>query len=123
MSPIEKINTEMQKKPDDLYTEIIGHYLIDRCSREYDAGLIGADGKTLSGAMGAVTEAARKKKHNQVAVLLPSEVAAAVDRYFGLGADYATFCRAMEMSVGSANTPRKVEDAGKALSLDLDSFL
>ena len=31
MGAVEKINTEMQKRPDDPYTEVIGHYIIDRC--------------------------------------------------------------------------------------------
>ena len=30
MTATEKINAEMQKHPDDLYREIIGHYLINR---------------------------------------------------------------------------------------------
>lgn len=63
MSAIEKINTEMQKRPDDLYMEIIGHYIIDRCGAdEACEKKASAEGKTLTGAVTAVRNAAQKKR-------------------------------------------------------------
>lgn len=61
MGAVEKINTEMQKRPDDPYTEIIGHYIIDRCG--LDAGCerkAAAEKKTLAGAMDAVMAATER---------------------------------------------------------------
>ena len=59
---IQKINEEMQKNPTDPYTEIIGHYIIDRCADEFTAAKVAAEGKTLKGAMNAIMEAAKKAK-------------------------------------------------------------
>lgn len=50
---IAKINAEMQKNPNDLYTEIIGQYIIDRCSDEAVAAKAAAPRKSLAGAMQA----------------------------------------------------------------------
>lgn len=40
---MEKINEEMQKNPNDLYTEVIGHYITDRCMDVDAAEKIAAD--------------------------------------------------------------------------------
>ena len=62
MQAIEKINTEMQKNPTDQYTEIVGQYIIDRCTSDPDGALVAKEGKTLAGAMTAVMERAKKAK-------------------------------------------------------------
>ena len=89
---IEKINAETQKNPSDPYTEIIGHYVIDRCLDEAAAAKVCADNKTLKGAMDAVMAEARKaipKNHgSEVGVYIPpGDVFGEVDRYFGLPTD------------------------------------
>ena len=48
MQAIEKINTEMQKNPTDQYTEIVGQYIIDRCTSDTDGALVAKEGKTLA---------------------------------------------------------------------------
>ena len=88
MRAIEKINTEMQKRPDDLYMEIIGHYIIDRCGADEACEKKASDEvKTLSGAMTAVRNAAQKKAVSNCAVLTPDEVFSNIDKYFGFPAD------------------------------------
>lgn len=101
MSAIEKINAEMQKNSDDAYTEIIGHYIIDRCSNDIVAARVGAEGKTLKGAMDAVVAAARKVQKGNCAVLLPKDVFGEVDKYFGIPTDLRAQEQAMR-SVGGA---------------------
>lgn len=124
MSAIEKINTEMQKRPDDLYMEIIGHYIIDRCGAdEACEKKASAEGKTLTGAMAAVRNAAQKKAVNNCAVLTPNEVFSNIDKYFGFPADTRAQDRAM-VSVSSASvTAQAVPAAPAAVSLDLSDFL
>ncbi len=116
---IEKINTEMQKDPNDPYAEIIGHYIIDRCEDGAVAELVLKEGKTLKGAMEAVVALAKKERHGNVAVLTPGKVFGEVDRYFGMATDLAEQQRALE-SLG-APTP----DRGKKQKpvLDLADFL
>lgn len=101
MTAIEKINAEMQKNADDAYTEIIGHYIIDRCDNADVAARVGADGKTLSDAMSAVISAARKKQKNNCAVLLPNEVFGEVDKYFGIPTNTAAQEAAMRSAAGA----------------------
>lgn len=113
---IKKINDEMQKKPDDLYTEIIGHYVIDRCQNEADAELVAVEGKTLEGAMKAVHDAASKKKQGNVAVMADSEVFGIVDKYFGFKTDLKAQAQAVN---GTGAAP---VEAPKA-ALDLKDFL
>ena len=80
---IEKINAEMQKKANDPYTEIVGHYIIDRCLDAACAEKVMADGKTLKGAMDKIMSTARANRNGNVAVLTPATVFGAVDEYFG----------------------------------------
>ena len=125
MGAVEKINTEMQKRPDDPYTEIIGHYIIDRCGLDADCERkAAADKKTLEGAMSAVKAAAEKKAVNGCAVLTPDAVFGEVDRYFGFPADELAQLRAMRGAVGTP-TPAAPEApaAQAAVSLDLTDFL
>lgn len=122
MGAVEKINTEMQKRPDDPYTEIIGHYIIDRCGLDADCERkAAAEKKTLAGAMDAVMAAAKKKAVNGCAVLTPDAVFGEVDRYFGFPTDELAQLRAMR-SAGGTPTPA-VPAASAAVSLDLADFL
>lgn len=128
MGAVEKINMEMQKRPDDPYTEVIGHYIIDRCG--LDAACerkAAAEKKTLEGAMKAVEEAAKKKAVNGCAVLTPDAVFAEVDKYFGFPADQAAQARAMgSIGAASASAENAAEAApigAPAVSVDLADFL
>lgn len=125
MGAVEKINTEMQKRPDDPYTEIIGHYVIDRCG--LDAGCerkAAAEKKTLAGAMDAVMAAAKKKAVNGCAVLTPDAVFGEVDRYFGFPADELAQLRAMRSAGGTPAPAAPAAPAAQAaVSLDLADFL
>ena len=122
MTAIEKINAEMQKHPDDLYREIIGHYLIDRAGKNAVAeSKIEAEDKTLEGALAVVREEARKRANGGVAVLLSDTVVRLVDGYFGLLPDTETWDKTLlAAGRGQGYTPRAT--AGGA-SLDLADFL
>ena len=119
---IAKINAEMQKNPNDLYTEIIGQYISDRCSDEAVAAKAADPGKSLTGAMSAVKEAARKSAKNGVAVLAPAAVFGEVDKYLGIPEDRAAQAAAMMAAGGQAPAVPEVKPAGK-VSLDLADFL
>jgi len=119
---IKKINTEMQKAPDDPYREIIGHYIIDRCVDPACAEQVLKEGKTLEGAMKAVTEAARNAAKNGVAVRTPAQVFGEVDRYFGLAADPAAQRKAVEAASGG-EVPSRGPEPVKKMALDLADFL
>lgn len=120
MDAIEKINREMQKDPDDLYTEIVGHYVIDRCMEPACERAAAEDDKTLDGAMRAIRQAAEKKKKGNVAVLTPQEVFQAVDTYFGFALDAAAQMHAMNvvMTAGAAYAPERVQAQSKVLRLE-----
>lgn len=122
MQAIQKINTEMQKDPTNQYMEIVGQYIIDRCTSDTDGALVAKEGKTLAGAMGAVMERAKKAKHGNYAVLLPEQVFAAVDAYFGMQTDQEAQERAMMAAYGATHTP-VAPPADKKVALDLDDFL
>lgn len=118
---IEKINAEMQKNSSDLYTEIIGHYVIDRCTDDIAAAKVCAEKKTLKGAMEAVTAKARKAKTGNVAVLLPGDVFGEVDRYFGLPTDPAAQQKAMAAAAPGGAAPQPVPPPAK-VDLSLTDF-
>ena len=128
MQAVERINQEMQKNPTDKYMEIIGQYIIDRCANDDDGAKVAEAGKTLAGAMGAVLEKAKSSKRGNVAVLLPEEVFAAVDRYFGFKADRTAQERAMMVACGGnhtsqVRTSREMGSTDRRVSLDLADFL
>lgn len=120
---IKKINAEMQKNPTDPYTEIIGHYIIDRCGDDATAALVLKDGKTLDGAMKAVTSVASKAKHGNVAVLTPAQVFGAVDRYFSM----ATDLKAQQKTLAGMGAPAQdaitEREPQKKLGLNLANFM
>lgn len=109
MDAIGKINQEMLKNPEDLYTEILGHYVIDRCMDPSCEQLVAAEDKNLEGAMKAVRDAAEKKKHGSVAVLTPQEVFSEVDKYFGFEFDAAAQMQAMSVAGSAGYVPAKKE--------------
>ena len=110
MEAIQKINAEMQKRADDPYTEIIGHYIIDRCGDEAVANLVLKDGKTLEGAMKAVVTAASKAKCGNVAVLTPDRVFGEVDKYFGLTTDTRAQQEALATVPGGRTATEQVRE-------------
>ncbi len=123
---IKKINGEMQKDPENLYMEIIGHYIIDRCGCEEVAARVAEEGKTLSGAMDAVMKKAQTSKKGNVAILTHAVVFAEVDKYFGISQDE----RAQEAAMmtagapgGSVPAPIAKAGSGKRLALDLSDFI
>lgn len=117
---IEKINTEMQKNPDDSYMEIIGHYIIDRCEEQNAAEKVAIDGKTLKGAMDAVMAKAQKAKKGNVAVLTPATVFSAVDAYFGITTDTAAQLKAIQ---GGTPAPAAAPAPINKVNLSLEDFL
>lgn len=120
---MKKINTAMQKAPDDTYREIIGQYIIDRCVNEDVAVLVLKEGKTLDGAMQTIVTTAKKKANgHSCAVMLPAEVFGAVDKYFGLQTDEMAQERAMRSACTATATPVEPPVA-KRVALDLGSFL
>lgn len=122
MQAVERINQEMQKNPTDKYMEIIGQYIIDRCANDDDGAKVAADGKTLAGAMKAVVDRASRAKKGNVAVLLPAEVFAAVDKYFGFQTNAKAQELAMMAACGATNTP-VTPPAAQKVALSLDDFL
>ena len=122
MKAIQKINTEMQKNPTDTYTEIIGHYIIDRCGDEITAAYVADEKKSLKGAMDAVMQLATKKKNGNVAVLTPQDVFGAVDQYFGMATDEAAQEAAIMAASGAAK-PRVEPPAAQKVVLNLSDFL
>lgn len=124
---IEKINGEMQKNADDLYTEIIGTYIIDRCCNDIVNAKVAAENKSLKGAMDAVMNVARKRRKGNCAVLAPGEVFGAVDDYFGIGADPVAQQKALMLAAGGTavpEAPRPIEEVPKAaVALNLDDFI
>lgn len=81
-----KINTEMQKSPNDKHLEAIGHHVIDTITTEGNAKAVMNEKKTLAGAMAEVKGAARKMATNGVAIMADDDVYAIVDKYFGISA-------------------------------------
>lgn len=121
MTAIERINSEMQKNPDDRYTEIVGQYVIDRCAAPEEEKKV-TDKMTLKGAMEAVYALAKKKKQGNTAVLTPGEVFGEVDSYFGFSTDEAAQWRAVGMTAPTGREkPTAKPEPGK-MALDLDDL-
>lgn len=114
---IAKINAEMQKDPDNQYIEILGHYIIDRCTDDITAAKVAAEGKTLTGAMDKIMRKARAVKKGNVGVLSHSVVFGTVDEYFGLKTDEQAQINAMTSAMGTPK-PQK-----PGVALDLADFL
>lgn len=122
---IEKINAEMQKKANDPYTEIVGHYIIDRCLDATCAEKVMADGKSLKGAMDAIMDKAKKARNGSVAVLTPDAVFGAVDKYFGFSLDPSAQMAALGLASAPHTEPSKPQPAVQAAApiISLDDFL
>lgn len=117
---IEKINAEMQKNPNDSYTEIIGQYIIDRCEEQITAEKVAVNGKTLEGAMSAVMSEANKARKGSVAVLTPAAVFGAVDDYFGITTNTAAQLKAIQ---GSTPAPAATPVSTGKVNLSFEDFL
>ena len=79
-----KINTEIQKVPDDSYRAVVGEYIIDRIKTEADGEKVLQEDKTLEKAMQHITDAAKKKAKGNTAVMRDDEVFALAMKYFEL---------------------------------------
>ncbi len=120
---IAKINTEMQKDPDNAYLEIIGHYIIDRCADEAVAAIVMAPGKSLSGAAAAVQSAARKKKKGNCGILKDAEVFDVVDVYFGFSFNNDARDESIrQVDGGSKPVPHVKKSVSGAINLDFENF-
>lgn len=119
---IQKINSEMQKNASDQYTEIVGHYIIDRCSDDITAARVADEKKSLKGAMEAIMQVAAKAKRGNAAVLLPNQVFGAVDQYFGLPTSEAAQEAAIAAVCGATRTP-VTPPVAKKVALNLSDFL
>ena len=120
---VAKINADMQKKPEDKYREIIGHYVIDRCVEEDAAEAVLAENKSLEGAMAAVVSKARAAASGGVAVLTPNEVFAEIDGYFGFALDMTAQQEALKdvsAAGGDIHTPAV---KNKKMKLSLEDFI
>lgn len=122
---IAKINAEMQKNANDPYTEIVGHYVIDRCLDEACAKKVMEEKKTLRGAMGNVMERAKKARGGNVAVLTPADVFGAVDKYFCFEPNAAAQMSAIAAAGGTpVEQPKpKQEERASDTILNLEDFL
>lgn len=84
---IKKINSEMQKSPEDRRLEVIGQYLIDRCRDEGTAAALLAKGKSLAGFMAELKKEAKKQAVNGFAMIADEEVFRMLRQYYGLDAE------------------------------------
>lgn len=125
---IEKINAEMQKKASDPYTEIVGHYIIDRCLDATCAEKVMQSGKSLRGAMDAIMAKAKAARNGNVAVLTPAAVFGAVDEHFGFETDeaaqFSAVSSASSASSAPAEPPRpKAPERASGSIISLEDFL
>lgn len=92
---IRKINTEIQKEPDNTYIAAVGEHIIDCITTDEAAEAVLAEGKTLSGALETVRNAMEKRTKGQrgktnssgsctVIVATDAEVFKMARDYFGL---------------------------------------
>lgn len=106
---MEKNNGEMQEHPDDRVLEAVGQYLIDHMTEE-DAGRLTKRGKSLSGAVKAMEDAARRTAKNGVGVLTDAEAWRIVRRYYGLPEDAGE----------RENAPKREKGIEREAALELD---
>ena len=115
---LEKINAEMQKDPQNVYMEAVGHYVLDRVAMSpEDAEKILAEDKSLKGCLEEIKKKAQKEAKGGVAVIRDDVVFGWADEYFGIGKNDA----AVQIARGAASgTPFP---AAPALSIDFNDFL
>ena len=118
-----KINLEMQKDPQNRYMEIVGHYIIDRCGDEAVASAVMDSGKTLEGAMKAITAAARKNAKGSVGIMSDTDVFDAIDQYLSAGRDDAVRQAVRREVDGSGAVTAAPVPQDNLISLDFDSFI
>lgn len=81
---IKKINTEIQKTPNDEYIALIGEHIIDQITTEEAAGLILEKEKTLDGALKEIYKKAKAKASGNRAAIRSDIVFGWAREYFGL---------------------------------------
>lgn len=104
---IRKINTEIQKKPNDRYRALIGEHIIDSITSEVAAKKVLQEEKTLEKAMQEIQKKAEAQKSGSCAVIEDSVVYGWAREYFGLTA--------------KPQTP--AEEAKKGVCVSLEDFL
>ena len=91
---IELINDEMQRCPDDMMLETLGHRYIDASGQAAETAdaIIAAyeSGKNLKGAIKKSKDHFRSRNKNGVAYIPDAEVHEFIDKYFGVDLDTAT---------------------------------
>ncbi len=110
---IEKLNNEIQKKPQDLYTALVGEHLIDCITTETAAEKVLEKGKTLEEALKKIRGNAKEKAVGGCAVIADEEVYKWAREYFGLEA----------IEAGDVKSANIAEPKKKELHLSLEDFL
>lgn len=118
---MEKINGEMQEHPDDRVLEAVGQYLIDHMTEE-DAGRLTKRGKSLSGAVKAMEDAARRTAKNGVGVLTDAEAWRIVRAYYGLPEEEAAQERENAPKRENGIERETAIEREAALELDFDAL-
>ena len=115
---IEKINAEMQKNPTNEYMEIVGHYIIDRCTGSAQAAIAVNGGKSLSGAMEAIKAEAKKKAKDGCGVLRDNEIFDIIDKYLSAPADE----QARAESIRAVDGDKAVNKKSAQINMDFESL-
>lgn len=110
---IEKLNNEIQKKPQDLYIALVGEHLIDCITTETAAEKVLEKGKTLEEALKKIRGNAKEKAVGGCAVIADEEVYKWAREYFGLEA----------IEAGDVKSANIAEPKKKELHLSLEDFL
>lgn len=115
-----KMNTEIQKVPDDSYRAVVGEYIIDHIKSDADAEEILKEDKTLEKAVEHIVSVAKKqgregreKDEKEITVVLTS------DEVFALAMDYF----GLSKSKGAGHAPEGVSETKKKIGLSLEDFL
>lgn len=81
---IKKINTEIQKQPNNRYLALIGEHIIDQITSEAAAEKVLKEEKTLARALTGIENRARKQITGNHAVIEDAVVYGWAREYFGL---------------------------------------
>ncbi len=119
---IKKINEQMQKNPTDVYTEIIGHYIIERCESLQETVDAVNEGKSLEGALEAVTTAAKSKAKNGAAVMNDSEIFNTIDKYLSAPRDDEARQK-IKASVDGDTEDKSETQKSSGLDIDFESLI
>lgn len=81
---IKKINTEIQKEPNNRYLALVGEHIIDRITTEAAAEKVLKAEKTLARALTGIQNRASRQKEGNCAVIEDAVVYGWAREYFGL---------------------------------------